>query len=521
MLGKVWVEGKSIAIRFDGSGKPSEDALSIVRSLSARKYDPPTKLWYAPLRISDEVDRLLRPQFEIDPTVEKFITKRQKIIVTDAEIDRAFSTASRPPFKHQVEAVRFFFAGSNCGILLADDMGLGKTYAALVIGKILKDRLGATIRVIAPVSLKENWKREATLAGVDIVPPVSWAKPNFESEDPFVLIADEAHYAQSLKAKRTKAMLELAWHPQCVGLILLTGTPMKNGRPTNLYPLLKALKHPLSYNKTMYEKRYCAAGPTRFSRWDTSGATNLKELHVKTKDVVLRRTKAECLDLPGKIRVMRTAELEGETAITYYKVLAKLKDEYKKRVAKGLVLSTSEALVMTGHLRFAASMAKVATAVDLAKEVLEQGDQVVLFVCYKTPGYKISQELNCEFMSGDTKQIDRQPMIDRFQNGEKKALVCTYGTGGVGINLVAGSTVILVDRSWTPGDVDQAESRLDRQGQKKCVTSIWLQVDTDSNVDTILATKVKHISEFLDDSLKTGNLTKMVLTTILGSNVKK
>jgi len=65
MLGKVWVEGKSIAIRFDGSGKPSEDALSIVRSLSARKYDPPTKLWYAPLRISDEVDRLLRPQFEI------------------------------------------------------------------------------------------------------------------------------------------------------------------------------------------------------------------------------------------------------------------------------------------------------------------------------------------------------------------------------------------------------------------------------------------------------------------------
>lgn len=43
------------------------------------------------------------------------------------------------------------------------------------------------------------------------------------------------------------------------------------------------------------------------------------------------------------------------------------------------------------------------------------------------------------------------------------------GAGGVGLTLTAACTVILVDRPWTPGDVNQAEDRVRRIGQKRPV----------------------------------------------------
>jgi hypothetical protein len=58
--------------------------------------------------------------------------------------------------------------------------------------------------------------------------------------------------------------------------------------------------------------RYCAARKTRFKPWDISGAAHLRELHEKVTDAVLRRTKEECLDLPGKQR--RTAQVSVSSA---------------------------------------------------------------------------------------------------------------------------------------------------------------------------------------------------------------
>ena len=72
-----------------------------------------------------------------------------------------------------------------------------------------------------------------------------------------MLIADEAHYAQNLSAARTRAFLKLARHPRLRAAWLLTGTPMKNGRPVQLFPLLAAIGHPLSADQRAFEERYC------------------------------------------------------------------------------------------------------------------------------------------------------------------------------------------------------------------------------------------------------------------------
>lgn len=99
----------------------------------------------------------------------------------------------------------------------------------------------------------------------------------------------------------------LARHRDCVGCLLLTGTPMKNGKPCNIYPLLKCIRHPLGENQRKFEARYCDGQYKQYGRyrpevWDAKGATNLAELHDKIGDYMLRKTKEECLDLKGKSR---------------------------------------------------------------------------------------------------------------------------------------------------------------------------------------------------------------------------
>ena len=89
----------------------------------------------------------------------------------------------------------------------------------------------------------------------------------------FLVICDEAHYMQSMETKRTKEALTLMSRKKCRGILLLTGTPMKNGRPSNLFPLLRAVQHPFGDNQKRYEFYFCNGQHKLFrgrETWDVS-----------------------------------------------------------------------------------------------------------------------------------------------------------------------------------------------------------------------------------------------------------
>ena len=121
----------------------------------------------------------------------------------------------------------------------------------------------------------------------------SWSKIPSASHigQKYVLIADEAHAMQSTASIRTKSALNLCLHANCLGLILSTGTPMKNGRPSNILPLLQGIKHPVAQNKIEFEKKYCNGRKTKFCAWDVSGASNLEELKCAIGPYLMRKTK--------------------------------------------------------------------------------------------------------------------------------------------------------------------------------------------------------------------------------------
>jgi SNF2 family DNA or RNA helicase len=237
-------------------------------------------------------------------------------------------------FKHQKDAVVECLKLGRT--IMAFDMGLGKTIISLVWAKAVCTLCPDCIAIIiVPCTLTEIWKREAEMIGfttVDIhsknaklkqnkkvttdkvrgpwISIHSWSKiPSAgEINQRFVLIADEAHAMQSITSIRTKNTLSICLHGNCLGLVLSTGTPMKNGRPSNILPLLIGIRHPVAQNKIEFEKKYCNAKKTKFCAWDVSGASNLEDLRSSIGPYLMRKTKVNYHGFEIKIVVLSLIE---------------------------------------------------------------------------------------------------------------------------------------------------------------------------------------------------------------------
>ena len=530
VAGTVSLEGTNLYVKF-----PYDEAyVGVCRALKQKwfkvsRWDGVKKAWVFPFAALGDVQEAF-PEFEFDATVQAKLAEYAAQAAERKAEDEALASATRSKtealigavgdldqplhsgrmlYKHQQEGVMRILKAHR--IILADDMGLGKTTTALVAANAFKKALGCSIFVLARISLHDTaWRRDAAVVGSEIEIYSNHVSriPQAPSK-PFVLIVDEAHDYQSLTSKRTEAMLKLASSPLCEGVMLLTGTPIKNGRPANLFPLLLAIEHPLSKNRKAFEKRYCAAGPTRWSRWDVSGAAHLDELHTLTKEDILRRMKKDCLDLPEKTRVVRKAEMSDSAAAEYQRVLRTLVTSYRERLRRGDIMTGGEALVELTQLRHAGSIGKAETAIELAEEVVEEGRQAVVFTEFEASVSLIVNGLEAKGipvvrLTGATPQKDRGGLVDKFQSGEAKVFVGTVKAGGVGLTLTAADTVILVDRPWTPGDAIQAEDRTHRIGQASNVTAVWVQANgVDERVDKLLLSKQQRIDMVLEGKRKT------------------
>ena len=511
--GKISLQGKAIIVTFPYS----PETVAKVKSVKGAKWNPDGKFWQFPFSAAADLITSFS-DFEVDPTIADEVKSAQserlaELAIAQADYQKLIDAANvsaplangRNLYQHQKESVLWSISQIQNtelrGAIMALDMGLGKTLCSLMVAKAYYQVFEIPVFVVCPASLKENWFREAEMVGVPIE-VFSWAKmPKPLEISQYFLISDEAHYAQAgSKSARGKAFIELSTHENCKGSLALTGTPIKNGRPINLFPLLKATNHELAKNKRDFESYFCAAKVTRFCPWDVSGAAHLDELHARTKNVMFRRTKAQCLDLPEKTRMMRSAEVTGDALKTWKQSFLDAQIEYEENQGMG----KGEALVLLGKLRKAASIAKIETAIEMAGDILEEGQQVVIFTEFLETAKELHKRLGGELLIGETAVSDRQSLVDRFQSGQSKVFVSTSRAGGVGITLTAAQTVIMVDRPWTPGDTLQCEDRIHRIGQKNSVSAYWLQWhEIDIKIDTILEQKQERIELILEGKRKT------------------
>lgn len=425
---------------------------------------------------------------------------------TDANIEIPVPSglALLPYQRAGVAAVSHFIGNGAKGALIADEMGLGKTIQA--IGYINSNPRITTVLVVCPASLKVNWTREwykwsTRSFHIDVVNYEQCKKlPTFQAWD--LLVIDEAHFIKNPKAKRTQEVKRLA--SQCREIIALSGTPIVN-RPVELFPLLSLLDprtwDPAGRAKVgkvykqvgqgegagyfRYALRYCAAHAEHHARWKActgrgckychwtfAGASNLEELQEKLRtSVMVRRLKADVLtELPPKRRQVVYLPFTGED--DYADI--ELSDDFDDALTNVRKKVPFDKLSRTRHEQ---GLAKVPQVVDFVREQLgdaaENTHKLVLFAHHKDVIAQLASEL-AEYgvmtLTGDTSMPDRQHAVDVFQQDPNcRIFIGSIQAAGVGLTLTAASHVILAELDWTPGNVQQAEDRCHRIGQRESV----------------------------------------------------
>ena len=462
-----------------------------------------------------------------------------------------------PPLKirdylnHQKLGIRWLLTPRPNGMtggILADEPGLGKTLQSLIASRLK----GLPILVATPASTVENWSREVEMAGVENVHICSWEglekwtdevlkngkqtkiraftpKEGMLTQEDFIFIGDEAHNLQNVTTLRSQRTIAITNSPHCKGVFLLTGTPMANALPKNIFPLLFILKHPLALDQKNFEVRYCNGrmksmvikGRERWM-WDIDGAKNLDELARLIAPYILLRYKRDWVNLPGKTRVIHTCKLGKDDKEVYEKELREMRERYLDRVKRQEIMES--AAVQLGQLRLAASLGKVNYTAKMAQDLVKEGNQVIVFTWFKETAKRIAELLGCEVISGSVPQKKRQPIVDRFESGEYKTIVCSFGAGGTGINLIKGNWILQVERPFVPGIEEQASDRSDRIGQTREVTNVWLQAfEVDLYVDTMVEKKSAIIDLVIRGKRKTlrgmgksaNSIAKVLLSAIL------
>ncbi|MFM2157820.1 MAG: hypothetical protein RLZZ124_294 [Cyanobacteriota bacterium] len=479
--------------------------------------------WEFPLEAAAELERRFGSRFAQTADLRQWLDwlaqplpplPPHRELVEVAGLDRPLADGRRL-FAHQRAAARWLLA--RRGAVLADAMGLGKTLTALAAARAMARAADCCIVVIAPAGLHAHWRQEAAALEVSIN-LLSWARLPLElPRAGTVLIVDEAHYAQNIAAARTQALLRLARHPRLRAAWLLSGTPMKNGRPAQLFPLLAAIAHPLAADQRAFEERYCHGhwrdhGGVR--RWQALGASHLEELHRLIRPLLLHRRKTDCLDLPPKQRHLCPVELSEEQGLGFQHRLQLTVDDYRRRAAAGLVRRDAEALAVFTALRQIAAEYKLPAATELIARLRAREEPVVVFTAFVAAAELLQARLGGVLITGRRRPSERQSLVERFQSGRESLLIGTFGAAGLGFNLQRARHVVLLERPWTPGDAEQAEDRCHRIGLQATLECHWLQLGVaDQLVDALIASKAERIELLLrrrSASLERQGLPRMV-----------
>lgn len=439
----------------------------------------------------------------------------------------------RPPLSHQKEAIEKLVG--NDRFILADDMGLGKT-TSTVIAALESD--AEKVLIICPASLKINWQREIenyTDKKISIIEGKKWEPADFtiinydilknfhdpkhpEKSDILeygfdLIVMDEAHYIQNVKAARTKIANNIV---KKVGKVwLLTGTPMTS-RPMNYYNLLDLVESPVAENWMAYAIRYCAGYQFSVGSkkvWNVTGSSNLEELRDRTKPQVLRRLKEDILDLPEKIITPVHLRLKSRE---YEKLMGEYYDWYNSSEDSNSLTIQFSKLMM---VRQVIAESKIKDTIELAQNIIDQGKKVIIFTNFTDTLNKLTDAFPkvSVKLDGKMSKPQRQHSVDEFQNNDKiKVFVGNLKAAGVGITLTAAEAVIMNDLSFVPSDHSQAEDRAYRYGQKFSV-SVYYPIfeNTIEGIIYDILSKKKNIFEtVMGDNEGKGDVMEEILNLI-------
>lgn len=462
----------------------------------------------------------------------------------------------RPYQKIGLDWLWFLYQNDLAGIL-CDEMGLGKTHQAMAFLTVVsnqKEKKEGLFLVVCPTSVIYHWQDKLSqflpklplflFHGVDRniknFPKKGIVLTSYgicRSEQEFlrkitfeVAIFDELQIAKNPQSQIHKSLLHITAKMK----LGLTGTPIENNL-RELKSLFDVVLPHYMPKESVYRNFFI--NPIEKEK-DEEKKGLLKQL---IRPFILRRKKQDVLtELPAKTEEKALCVLSAEQRELYQKVLQEsgrgvIQDlkEPKKNISYVHIFSLlSKLKQICNHPALLSEnlknyklhrSGKWELFVELIKEAKESGQKVVVFSQYlkmldimelflQEQGWGYAQ------LRGST--IDRKEQIQRFQEDPNCSIFLgSLGAAGLGIDLTAGSTVILYDRWWNAARENQAIDRVHRMGQKwgvqvfKLVTKGTLE----ENIDKMIHKKSILMEEVVeeDDQDDIKRLTRKELLELL------
>lgn len=474
----------------------------------------------------------------------------KRIDVTEEHLAREIGTYlyTQVASEYQRQGVKFIIERNGRG-LIADVPGLGKTLQAIMIMWYYRRQWPAL--VICPALPKLTWVLELQkwltvpyfpacpqpisrlitnyLAPIRVLQtskqlPVRNAWITVVSYDllrspevftyitkrlrPQVVVVDECHFAKHEKAKRTKAVTEVTASAKHV--VMLSGTPMTHNQDMygqvhclypeffprrfyNAYPhYLHAQKQP-PHRRTFYFAEYFCAGTYRQQRlkyggrkiWlpQTGGASRQDVLHqILTNHILIQRTQQVLAGTSDEVK-----EVERIRYVMPNPEKKQPLDNLPKLDVKTAILELYHELAPIKALLVSPFLQYYFAGLLPAKKTLIWGQHHV--VLDAVADYCTENKIGYIRIDGSVPDKQRVQIVEQFKSDSRiKVAILSLLACNTSLNLQVAGVNIFMQLHWDVFQLDQAEKRCARRGQKEQVRSYY--VIAQDTLDRLLWTNI-------------------------------
>jgi SWI/SNF-related matrix-associated actin-dependent regulator 1 of chromatin subfamily A len=459
--------------------------------VDGRKWNSKEKQWEFPIvqlptvfKIFDKYN--LRYKDDVENKLVELLGRRTDLDDIRSQDDTEFEIEGMKitPYPYQKVGVQFVDrAGGRC--LIADAPGLGKTMQAIAYAQLHNLK---TI-IVCPLSVVLNWKKEVkkftgkeatiwdskTRSGkpsnqfhIVHYDAVGKIVDKLRQQEFDLLVCDEATYLKNRQTIRAKSILgsykERRKFPgiKTKYCIFLTGTPVMS-RPIEAFSLLNFLDNQRFNNFYHFVDRY--------GGWKGEPPKNLKDLHERTKDLIIRRKKEDVLtELPRKQRNELYVEMTKDEQKKYNEMLKDMFGKWK--------LDGRPSVQHMPKLQSFLIEKKLPRVIELIDEFLDNDRPILIFSCYIAPLKKLLEHYGdkAAILTGEMNKDKRQQSIDRLTSGQAKIGLFSLKAAGMGIDGLQHvmDTVVFLDMDWVPANHEQAEDRTHRIGQTSQVQVYYM-----------------------------------------------
>lgn len=428
---------------------------------------------------------------------------------------------------YQLEGIHYMINHPNC--VNGCDMGLGKTSQSIVLAETLE--LFPCL-VVTPASVKYGWRAEwdkwveagkrkiqvlesksEWLPGQDVYImnyDILYSKKKKEESDIQVrfrelfmtewagVFLDEAHMCKNDKSIRSRMVKKLVPHADLI--YPLTGTLILN-RPAELINILNITgwfpKLFSTWQDFVY--RYCNAKRRMVNGqlygWDVTCASNTLELNrIISNSCYFRKEKREVLtELPPMIEQVvemgcsnkREYKKAENDLIDYLSNIDVEKAEKAENALHLVKLNTLKELSVKGKMK------DIEVFLNEWKEISE--DKLLVFGVRREPLKRLADKYKAPIIQGGMSAKAKFEVVQSFKTDDQQFLfanIDAVGTGTDGLQECC-SNLAYIELPDRFAILDQANSRLERMGQKNSINVFYLlcRETIDQDVSEMLETK--------------------------------